>query len=208
MFNFFSKKTIIVESSKASAKEKPNSVEVEPVGQQYCEDDYKDICLDCTLIAKEIYSDKFEGSCIAILSSYFEILKLLKFRGVVNITKKGITGLVLSYDLNVDMSFEARIGNQVFNGIMKIANLTSCNIENEAIRVEWTGNNLPNGIMFQQCDSLIKTSRVKNVLTCKMKEFESTCMTVLATRYKWLEFMPVITDISNGNTGKVIVEYE
>jgi len=210
MFNFFSnKKATSGETLKCTDESISNQVTPALIlRDEHSEEDYKDISLECTSLAKEIFSDKFEGICVAVLTSYLELLKIQKFRGIVNFVKKGITSLELVYNLNVEISFEARIGSQIFNGIMILANLVTNKIENETIRVNWTGTNLPKGIMFQQCDSLIKTSRVKNLLTQQMKEFEESCMTTFAKRYNWVEYMPVKVNTDDGKGGKVVVEYD
>jgi len=145
-----------------------------------------DIVLDCYETASGIFADKIEGSFVQVLKNTIEFKTVTKFRGKVDFIRRYDNTSTLDYDISFEIRFEAFVDRKQYLGLCSVESLTTSDIPNcDMLKIVWYGNNVPAGSIFQQCDSLIKTYKVRKCLIERLKMYEDVCVETFNKRYGW-----------------------
>jgi hypothetical protein len=159
-----------------------------------------DTVLDCFETAEGIFSSKIEGSFIQVLKNTIEFKTVTKFRGKVNFIRRYDNTSALDYDISFEIRFEAFVDRKYYLGLCSVESLTTSDIPNcDMLKVVWYGNNVPVGSLYQQCDSLIKTFKVRKCLIERLKLYEDSCVETFNRRYGWGQ---IVVDMPEPATGR------
>lgn len=166
--------------------EREESIENVPAAELLSIPHEADTVLDCSDTAMQIFGEKVEGSFVQVLKNTIEFKTVTKFRGKVDFVRHYDNSTTLDYDISFEIRFEAYVERKQYLGLCSVDSLTTSDIPScDILKIVWYGNNVPVGSIYQQCDSLIKTYKVRKCLIEKLKMYEDSCIETFNKRYGW-----------------------
>lgn len=155
------------------------------------------LSLDCTESARDVFISKIRGGQATILRRFIVFEEVTKFKGRVMLVKIGSKDVELDYNISFQIKFKTLVNGQIFIGLMSGDNFNTHDIEDlSCVSVRWINSGViksPTGHFHQQCDSLIKSTKCRNLLSDSFLEFDRECCNVFGHRFGWI-VDPIIED--------------
>ena len=158
------------------------------------------LSLDCTSSARDIFISKIRGGQATILRRFILFEDVTRFKGRVNLVKRGDMDVELDYKFSFQIRFKTLVNGQIFIGLMSGDNFNTHEIEDlSCVNIRWINSGViksPTGHFHQQCDSLIKSTKCRNLLSDCILEFDRECCNTFGHRFGWI-VDPVIEENKN-----------
>ena len=155
------------------------------------QDEAEEIMMDCTPAAREIFTEKIEGSLVKILHNTVEFASVTKFQGHVRFRRRYDATVGLEYDISFQVRLDVTAGRQSFVGMLSLDSVRDSSLSNcDTLGVQWVGARVPAGYSHQQCESLVKASKVRRCLVGLLCRFEEACVETFSRRFGWELVLP------------------